>query len=140
MAFRTLKSMKDNIHRKYIDNFKPGSLYSSFLSKTQVINGKSVYDNYLLLQRSFGSETYHKEFKEFCIDFLKTTDKTLRICDIFAFEFFDLEYLKIHANEAKTFELFKQYSPNLLKKLNFESILDDVYGGFPYILDYSRIV
>ena len=46
-AFRILKSMKENLSRKYIDSFRPGHCYSTFLTKFKTLGGTLLFDDFL---------------------------------------------------------------------------------------------
>jgi len=86
-AFRIISSMKENINRKYVDNFKPGSLYTSFLSKFQTINDKVIFDNFLVLNGKFDTLVYQAEFRDFCISLCQVVDKRFNdLYNLYAFE------------------------------------------------------
>ena len=68
--------------------------------------------------RNIELEFYKKQFKGFCSDFLRAVDKRFQdLYDLYSFEFFDIEYLKIHSGSSKILQGFMEYTPDLLKKI-----------------------
>jgi len=138
---RVLRTMKDKLHEKDRDNWKPGTVFSSFLAKLQPLNEKivfDVFDNCLILERSFDTEFYKTEFS-FCKDFLKKVDERFQdLYDISAFEYFDLDYLKRHFQDSDLIEKFNSFAPDLVKKLELQHFADDIFGGYPYLIDFFQ--
>ena len=139
ITFSILKSMKENMHRKYIDSFNPGNSYTYFASKFKTINEKVIFDDCLVMQTSFQSNSYQLEFKEFCTKFLIATDKRFQdLYEIGSFEFFDLQYLKRHAEDSDILAKFQSHILGLLSKLKIDDEADEILNNYHYIIDYFK--
>jgi len=138
-AIRTLRCFKDTLHSRYIDSFDPGRTFSKFMEKITLFKDNLVFDNVLVLERDVDLDFYKAEFKSFCTEYLKAIDKRFKdVNDLYAFEFFNIEYLQNHSNSPKILQDFANYAPDLLKKLKFEDVADEIIEGYPYIVDYFK--
>ena len=138
-AFKILKSMKEGLSRKYIDSYKPGYCYTTFLTKFQVINEKVVFDNCLEIRSLFDRNSFIQEFKEFCSSFIHANDKRFKdFYQIHCLEFFDLEYLKRHSSDADILENFSYQASDLISKLQLNDYTEEIQQGYPYIVDFFK--
>jgi len=132
-------SAKNNVKRKYIDDFKPGHYYSQFLKKVKWENNIYMYDNSLQLTQAIEIDVYQIEFKQFAEYFQKFIDERFEnLYRLIAFEYFGLNFLKNSINQERIVEEFQTKIPLLLNECKFENKFEEVIAEFPFIWDFIK--
>jgi len=139
-AIDLLESTKSNLRRKYIENFKPGVRYTSYLSKIFIERGKTSYENIFTLNGEMKALEYETEYKRFCESFIEVIDKRFEeLYNLSEYIFFDLNFLKKNLEKANLIDEAQKGIPKLLRQLNM-SVTDSaqICDEYAYLVEILK--
>ena len=138
-AIDLLNSVKANLKRKYIDGFRPGYNYTSYLKKIIVTREKTTYENIFTLSGEVKTSEYEAEYKKFCESLIESIDKRFEnFYGLSDFIFFYLNFLKKNLDKPNIIDEAQKGIPKLLKQLNMKIDVAQVCNEYAYLVEILR--
>jgi len=98
-----------------------------------------TYDGFFALSGTLDNEAIKEEFKGFCTEFLLSIDARFEnLYKMKAFEYYDIEYLKLNLHKEEIIDLVQDEVPKLLRDLRFKPEFEMAISEFPYLFSFLQ--